>query len=58
MPVFSALAAFAHIIPEVEIIHAGITYKASMYHRDLNFSSSAALKGRSKRQDTQTDENY
>lgn len=47
MPVFSALAAFAHIIPEVEISHAGITYKASMYYRDLNFSFSAALKGRS-----------
>jgi len=47
MPVFSTLAACTHIIPEVEIIHAGIIYKASMYRRDLNISSFAALKGRS-----------
>lgn len=47
MPVFSALAVLAHIIPEVEIIHAGITYKASAYRWDFNFSFSAALKGRS-----------
>lgn len=47
MPVFSALAVLAHIVPEVEIIHAGITYKASAYRWDLNFSFSAALKGRS-----------
>lgn len=47
MPVFSTLAAFAQIIPEIEIIHAGITYKALMDQWDLNFSSSAALKGRS-----------
>lgn len=47
MRVFSTLAASAHIIPEVEISQAGLTYKASMYHRDLNFFPSVALKGRS-----------
>lgn len=47
VPVFSALAVLAHVVPEVEIIHAGITYKASVYHWDLSFSFSAALKGRS-----------